>query len=465
MEPCTASPQPERQSCNHVPDVSAGLAGSGPRPRTGAAARVFSTSLEEWFRGTVSEAMPDGCWVSFEANGLPHRKYLRYESRHLSLDPDSSSSLAPSGTEHLGASARPRLRGDGLEHPLDHAIPGLDASQEVAEKVERTRRAMEWLSETGRLVEPQQDGELTKEQSILPEIDPAAYFRVPGRKAPPCKSWPGGSLSASEIPFARDRGNIGYDALISIAAIVDGLARKGWVSHDPDGLGGVILDWETLYRDFCIINDPDLSQIDVGFHVDDAYAAIRLRSPCVLGEDNYGRHAMFRLHLGELQEMRRWSDILREPKHMVVCCAQGMFGSAAHAVYGVGTRGNRLIIMTATSSVDCPGPRTPSFDVLREIDETFLHSGEVNVFRVELLALERVEIGMTPRESRGQSQLGAPYDSVCPQCHSPFSLEQCRRGGGWCPCCYLPLDVSNPNMDRVYVTHIHSQYVTVFVPD
>mmetsp|Transcript_66365 Transcript_66365/g.215911 ORF Transcript_66365/g.215911 Transcript_66365/m.215911 type:complete len:290 (-) Transcript_66365:292-1161(-) len=288
--------------------------------------------------------MPDGCWVSFEANGLPYRKYLRYASRHLSLDPDSSSSLAPSGAEHSGVSARPRLRGDGLEHALDHAIPGLDASQEVDEKVERIRRAMEWLSETGRLVEPQQDGELTKEQSILPEIDPAYVVGVHGRKAPPCKSWPGGSLSASDIPFAKDQGNTCYCSLISIAAIVDGLARKGWVSEDLGDL--VILDWDSLYRGFCTINDPDGSRRHGLFVAHDAYAAIRRRSPCVPGVDKYGRHAMFRLHFGELQEMRCWSDILLEPCNMLVSCAPGMF-SAPHAVYGVGTRENRLIVMTS----------------------------------------------------------------------------------------------------------------------
>eukprot|EP00445_Apocalathium_hangoei_P013913 CAMPEP_0203874668 /NCGR_PEP_ID=MMETSP0359-20131031/20399_1 /ASSEMBLY_ACC=CAM_ASM_000338 /TAXON_ID=268821 /ORGANISM="Scrippsiella Hangoei, Strain SHTV-5" /LENGTH=382 /DNA_ID=CAMNT_0050793427 /DNA_START=112 /DNA_END=1257 /DNA_ORIENTATION=+ len=375
----------------------ASQAAAHPTTSNGAAARVFSTSLEEWFRGTVSEAMPDGCWVSFEANGLPHRKYLRYESRHLSLDPDSSSSLAPSGTEHSGASARPRLRGDGLEHPPDHAIPGLDTSQEVAEKVERTRRAMEWLSETGRLVEPQQDGELTKEQSILPEIDPAAYFRVPGRKAPPCKSWPGGSLSASEIPFARDRGNIGYDALISIAAIVDGLARKGWVSED---LGDpVTLDWDSLHRGFC--TNPDGSRRHGLFVAHDAYAAIRRRSPCVPGEDKYGRHAMFRLHFGELQAMTCWSDILMEPYHMLVLCAPGMF-STPHAVYGVGTCGNNLIVMTSAWSSGCGGQsHKPSLDYLHEIDETFLHSGEVQVFRVDFQLLEMLGAWTPPRQSRG----------------------------------------------------------------
>jgi len=195
MWPCTSlSMELDPEVCDEARRAPSGHRAS--RLLAGDEVRVFSTSLETWFPGIVSEPMLDGCWASFEANGLAHRKFLRYDSAHLDVGAASSRKLPLSCADCGG------VQGDSA---------GVSLSSETAERLERLRWAL-------RLIEGAAGVGDRCSDTSLSEVDPGW-----GPQAPSWMPRPGSDF---EIPPVRDQGDSPYCALLSLAAIVENYVWK-----------------------------------------------------------------------------------------------------------------------------------------------------------------------------------------------------------------------------------------------
>jgi len=355
---------------------------------------VFSTSLEAWFQGTISEALPDGCWVLFEAEGRPHRKFLRYESAHLSL-------AAPAGPIQRS------LSGEGLE--IDGAPVAI--SRETAERMERLRRALAELFDPTGFADQDPD-------RILLEIDPGA---------PQAPQWHPARGSVVQIPPVRNQGQTPYCAILSLAAIVENLARKEY---------GVRLDWDCMWRSFCTAADPvGRRGMDDGFSLEDLVDILNRGKPSLPGFDSRGMQAIFTVSLG-YQGFASWQEALSEPDHMWVCVEDSVASKRDrgifHAMYGIGAEHGKLIIMNTWGRLD-----------LRAVDASWLRNDRIKLCSVSV-SLHQNGVRLLPAfgpaamnipNRRDEPPIGkARYRRRCPNCSEDVMKIVIMRAGWKCAC-------------------------------
>jgi len=300
--------------------------------------RVFSTSLEAWFPGIVSEPTLDGCWVSFEANGLSHRKFLRYDSAHLSVGPASSRKFPLSGAVSGG---------------LECDSSGVALSSETAERLERLRHAVKLPVAAGFADE--------HADRSLPEVDPGF-----GLQAPHWVQQPG--RHRIDIPPVRKQGRAPFCGLLALAALVDNLC---WKRHR------IRLDWDAMWDQFCKIADPD------GSHRRDHkdYNTADLRKIFSLTKLRL-RGVVYLC----LNDRVSWERALGYPEQVWVCVENRVIKDldeskpeGFHVMYSIGADRGQLIIMTTLGKLD-----------LRAIDQSWYENRCGILMLVEIASCVRV---------------------------------------------------------------------------
>jgi len=309
--------------------------------------RVFSTSMEAWFPGIVSEPTLDGCWVSFEANGLPHRKFLRYDSAHLSVGPASSRKLPLSGAVSGG---------------LECDSSGVALSSETAERLERLRHALKLLVAAGFADE--------HADRSLPEVDPGF-----GVQAPHWVQQPGPSIYILPV---RDQGDTPFCALLSLAALVDNLC---WKRHR------IRLDWDATWYQFCKIADPDGShrRDNEGFNIAALRQIFSFEKLRLRGVDCHGHPVGYDARLC-LSKHVSWEVALRSPDQVWVAVESSVIQDldeskpeGRHAMYAIGADRGQLIIMNTWGELD-----------LRAIDQSWYENRCGMCFLVDIVQFRRV---------------------------------------------------------------------------